>query len=77
MNLEFCLGSSSLSGLLSLETACVLGSAWSILPSLCLSLETSGMLLPGAIFLELYYPSVVYLMSPGCDPVMGDNRAKQ
>jgi hypothetical protein len=42
VNLEFHLGSSSLSGLLSLETAWALGSAWSILPSLHLSLETAG-----------------------------------
>jgi len=92
VHLEFRLGSSSLSGLLSLETAWNLGSAWSILPSLLLSLEIAGGLLLGVNFLELLFPSCLTELlvclfgaeeachlswSPGCDPVVGDKRAKQ
>jgi hypothetical protein len=83
VNPEFRLGSSSLSGLLSLETAWALGSAWSILPSLRLSLETASCCCLESVSLNCSSPLVCRTSclpfgaeeacrlswSLGCDPI--------
>jgi len=42
-------------------------------------MSLAGALCYGSLFLHRdgLLEGVVYLISPGCDPVMGDNRAKQ
>jgi len=50
-----------------------LAAAWSLLPWIALPLLSAELL----VYLLVQRKRVIYLISPGCDPVMGDNRAKQ